>query len=432
MRQAPVYRWVTDSSGHRTPLCIGQLRQSATHWAFAYGEAYLALGDAAWELDPTEIRLKQRSVFTRPGVAPFGVFCDVALSGWSLDALHKRRVQLLGEGASDEPWGWWERLLYAPADGFGALFVGAIEDKPHAENVLADSLSMVSMESLAQASLESSSGAMGGERPKIAAFLKSKDADETTPVLLKFALPSERSDSVVAEATALTLAHDLGLRVPMHRVDVLNAVPALCIERFDRETGLSGPAHHCVSAATALGLMPGSDVDDLGRSYVRLRSKLRQPGDALELFRRIVLNAAVGNTDDHPWNTSLRQVGLRTWELSPLYDVMPFFNRSGVPVFRMAIGQDGARTGSQANLLKAGRQIGGLRSDAEGQAVIDEIFGHCRERWRQVFERHAVQVGNADASAWASVFEPNLDEVFGRRQASAQTVAPPSRNDRMR
>ena len=39
-------------------------------------------------------------------------------------------------------------------------------------------------------------------------------------VILKFALPSE-----------------LGLRVPAHRVDLINEVPALSIERFDRGPG---------------------------------------------------------------------------------------------------------------------------------------------------------------------------------------------------
>ena len=38
------------------------------------------------------------------------------------------------------------------------------------------------------------------------------------PVLLKFALPSERTDTVVAEATALTLASELGIRVPVQTV----------------------------------------------------------------------------------------------------------------------------------------------------------------------------------------------------------------------
>src|SRR5690606_35882292 len=136
------------------------------------------------------------------------------------------------------------------------------------------------------------------------------------PVLLKFAQPSERADTVVAEATALTLASELGMRVPAHEVEWFNDVPALSIDRFDRGAGLQGPVCHCVSAATALDLVPGTDVEDAKRSYVKLRSKLKRPNDAAELYGRIVLNAVVGNTDDHPWNTSLRQVGLGDWELA--------------------------------------------------------------------------------------------------------------------
>jgi hypothetical protein len=58
---------------------------------------------------------------------------------------------------------------------------------------------------------------------------------------------------------------------------------------------------------------------------------------ALDLYRRIVLNAAVG----HPWNTSLRQTGLGSWALSPLYDVMPFFAHRPPTVMSMALRRGG-------------------------------------------------------------------------------------------
>lgn len=123
--------------------------------------------------------------------------------------------------------------------------------------------------------------------------------------------------------------------MPAHEVIRIGKVAALQVDRFDRAGTRN--AWHCISAASALRLLPNADPDDPKRSYVALRSKLREPKDAEELFKRVVLNAAVGNNDDHPWNTSLRQLGLRTWELSPLYDVQPFFVRSHIPSFRMAI-----------------------------------------------------------------------------------------------
>lgn len=409
-RRAPVFRWMRVDKGplqQRVPVRVGELTQETTRWEFIYDPTYLARGADAWELDPTDIRTKQRSAYTTVGVAPPPVFCDVALSGWSEQILKKKRQDLFGsKPTSSEPWGWWERLLYAPHDGFGALFVGELQDKPPVEKVLADAIGPGLEETLKTALLDSSSGALGGERPKIALFRHTRENQTASPVILKFAHPSERADSVVAEATALSLAHELGLKVPTHHVAHLtNGLSALCISRFDRGPGKAGAVFHCVSAATALRLTPGTDREDPRRSYVALRSKLRQPGDALELYQRIVLNAAVGNSDDHPWNTSLRQTGLGTWELSPLYDVMPFFQRAATLAFSMAIRRNGSRLASRENLVAAGREIAGLRPE-EAQSVIERIFKHVAERWRPVFEHHASQVPGVRADNWAHVFTP--------------------------
>ena len=407
-RSAPVFRWTVNRvTQERLPVRVGELTQEQARWEFVYDPDYLALGNHAWELDPTGIRNKQRAAFTRVGPVSFPVFCDIALSGWSLDALKKRAATVLGADAAknEEPWGWWERLLYAPADGFGALFVGDLTEKPDVSSALSDALKSVTKASLAEPAQDSSSGAMGGERPKMAIYVDENNGALPRPVLLKFAMPSERGDSVVAEATALTLASELGMRVPPHQVKWFNDVPALSIERFDRGHGVNGPVYHCVSAATALDLIPGSDVEDAKRSYVRLRSKLKRPLDAAELYSRIVLNAVVGNTDDHPWNTSLRQVGLADWELSPLYDVMPFFARQGVPAFRMDIArQRPSRAATRANLLAAGRQIAGLEP-AAALAVIENTQAYVRDNWRRVFAQHAKLHVGARPDDWANVFE---------------------------
>ncbi len=400
-RRAPVYRWISSASGQgRQPTLVGQLTQQDGRWTFVFDADYLEMGAQAWELDPADIRVKQRGPFVRRGVAPAPVFCDLALSGWSLDVLQKHRRALTGSG---ESWGWWERLVYAPADGFGALFVGEPDDKPRSEELLAQALGAVSKESLQQARLDSSSGAMGGERPKISAYFHDPAANVQTPVILKFPLAGERSDTVVAEATALTLAHELGMSVPAHAVVPTNDVPALRIARFDRDP--DGQVWHCVSAATALRLTPPNDPDDPMRSYVALRSMLRHPGDALELFRRIVLNAAVGNTDDHPWNTSLRQMGLRDWRLSPLYDVLPYFHREGTPVFRMAIRRNHVRLASTENLIGAGLELAGLER-GEALVLINATSRHVRQRWRAVFESHAAGLPQASPEDWKAVFEP--------------------------
>lgn len=408
IRRAPVFRWMTlPDEAERVAVRVGELCQKTSHWEFIYDSDYLAMGPLAWELDPSRIRTKQRSAYTVVGPVPHGVFCDVALSGWSLDALRKRRHELpgLAQDQGHEPWGWWDRLIYAPADGFGALFVGEPDSKPVLGTVLVEQLLKVTKATLMPEHMQTSSGAMGGERPKLTVFRNEGGTGEVS-VILKFALPSERADSVVAEATALTLAAELGLRVPPHRVDLINDVPALSIDRFDRGgLGARGTVHHCVSAATALDLVPGSDRDDRRRSYVLLRSKLKQPGDALELYRRIVLNAAVGNNDDHPWNTSLRQIGLGSWELSPLYDVAPWFWSKPDPVAGMALRRSGERAATLGNQVAAGLEIAGLKPDA-ARAVMDEVFQHVRAHWRRIFNQHAAQLPSAVADDWSSVFDP--------------------------
>jgi len=400
-RVAPVYRWCVGSDGQAKPQRVGDLKQAVGRWEFTYSNDYLALEDAVWELDPRTIRTKGRSAFSRVGTVPHPVFCDVALSGWALGMLEKRRDDLLGKDADAQPWGWWERLMYAPADGFGALFVGERDGKPNSETVLADALAGVTHESLKQVLADSSSGAMGGERPKIAA--RGKVGDRQVPVIIKFALPNERMDNVVAEATALSLAAELGLQVPKHVVVRVGDVYALQVERFDRD--VRGQAFHCVSAATALDMAPLTDPEDPRRNYVQLRSLLREPEDALELFKRVVLNGMVGNYDDHPWNTSLMQTGLRTWRLTPLYDVQPFHARHATPAFRMAILKSGARVGTRDNLIAAGKQIGGLKTDEASAEIIDQIQGHVRARWRALFEHHGNAV-DAKADDWVGVFEP--------------------------
>lgn len=232
-RCAPVFRWTVNSTTQkRLPVRVGVLTQEEARWEFIYDPDYLALENSAWELDPTGIRNKQRAAFTSVGSVPFPVFCDIALSGWSLDALNRRAATFLGAEAAKnkEPWGWWVRLLYAPVDGFGALFVGHLNEKPDASVALNDALKAVTKASLAQPAQDSSSGAMGGERPKMVLSVDEKNGNLPRPVLLKFATPSERGDSVVAEATALTLACELDMRVPPHQVEWFNGVPALSIE----------------------------------------------------------------------------------------------------------------------------------------------------------------------------------------------------------
>ena len=121
---------------------------------------------------------------------------------------------------------------------------------------------------------------------------------------------------------------------------------------------------------------------------------------ALELFRRIVFNAAVTNNDDHPRNHALRRTP-RGWQLSPAYDLVP------TPLLSLerrdlalTIGRYG-RTASVYNLLSDCQRFG-LSTEA-ARKEIDAVVAAVRS-WRDRF--HAAGVASKDIEAIAPAFLP--------------------------
>lgn len=122
---------------------------------------------------------------------------------------------------------------------------------------------------------------------------------------------------VRVEAPCLTLAVTAGLEVPHFRVVEFGRHPALLIECFHVQ-GVQG-RHHMLSMQTLLG---ADDWYHLG--YADLADLVRRLSDRPEvdlpaLYRQMVFNAFIGNTDDHLKNFCLLHRG-DAWRLSPAYD----------------------------------------------------------------------------------------------------------------
>ena len=124
------------------------------------------------------------------------------------------------------------------------------------------------------------------------------------------------------------VAHDLaglcGLNVPEAKLEKFPPLGStFLIKRFDR----SGSKRvHFASAMTLLGKTDGASAAD-GTSYLDIAAFIRSYGaqpkkDLIELWKRIVFNMAVTNTDDHLRNHAFVLTG-KGWILSPLYDVNP-------------------------------------------------------------------------------------------------------------
>ncbi|MDD2382332.1 MAG: HipA domain-containing protein, partial [Mariniphaga sp.] len=97
-------------------------------------------------------------------------------------------------------------------------------------------------------------------------------------------------------------------------------------KRFDRQPG--NKRIHFASAMTMLGCKDGDNYS-IGLSYLDLAGFIMQSGDKNhvnadlhELWKRIVFNICVKNTDDHLRNHGFL-LGKNGWKLSLAFDINP-------------------------------------------------------------------------------------------------------------
>jgi len=238
---------------------------------------------------------------------------------------------------------------------------------------------------------------MGGARPK--ALL---DIDGTQWVV-KFA-DGDATDAPLIEHAAMTLAQQAGIRVAATRPVRVSDGHAVAVKRFDRE---SGRRPHCLTAHVALR----AAHERFG--YPELAQLLRRRGvtaaeryvaDMHELFRRMVFNILIDNTDDHEKNHALLVTDAQQYELAPAYDVLPSGQALGFQ--QMRVGESEADS-TLANALSMA-QLFGLNKNqarAETRRVIGVVTG-----WRKHFG--SCGVGRRDLELLAE----QIDRPFLKQQ----------------
>jgi serine/threonine-protein kinase HipA len=241
---------------------------------------------------------------------------------------------------------------------------------------------------------------LGGARPKNVV------EDETGLWVAKFPHPDDRWKVTRVEAATLALARECGLRVAESRMHAVGGRDVLLVRRFDRVNTKGGYLRHrMVSALTLLGAEDSHR--DRGRwSYLLLADELkrwsRRPDDDLrELFRRMVFNALVSNTDDHPRNHALIAPG-RDFELSPAYDLTPMPH---IGLERRDLAMTAGRFGRYANRINLGSSAGAFRlTQDEATGIFDAMAGIVRSRWYAVFRREGVSEGDCETVSRAFVY----------------------------
>jgi serine/threonine-protein kinase HipA len=175
---------------------------------------------------------------------------------------------------------------------------------------------------------------LGGARPKA-----SVRDDDGQLAIAKFPHKDDTVDTVLWEAVALSLAREAGIVVADWRIIPLGDKAALLLRRFDRQPGRRIPF------LSAMSMLGATDGDKGPHSYLEIADALRQFGsspkaDLEQLWRRIVFNVLISNTDDHLRNHGFLYDGQAGWRLSPAYDLNPVPVDIRPRVLSTAIGLD--------------------------------------------------------------------------------------------
>ena len=256
-----------------------------------------------------------------------------------------------------------EMLLFAGDDRFGALSISTSAEQyiprylgpyPQVKDLaqLAAAVEDVQTQAPVTAQIQrlvQPGVTLGGARPK--ALLQT----DKGPCVVKFSELDDAVDTPLIEHACMTLAAKAGLNMAHTAVLPLptrhgKVRHALTIERFDR----AGPYRvHCQSAHTALraaGLE--YSYSNLATILLRLGHPDRQAAMREELFKRMVFNILMDNTDDHERNHSLSlNLADGYYDLTPAYDVVPSLQNLGYQA--LVVG----RMGSESSLENALTQI---------------------------------------------------------------------------
>jgi serine/threonine-protein kinase HipA len=351
-----------------------------------YGEHWLATGFALSEDLPL---IPELFVPTRKQEA-VGALEDARPDRWGERVIRKferaSRMSLI------------EFLLFAGADRHGALGVSTTQeayvpwssspmpslgDLPAMDEVVRKVIANEPVADIEQRLLRPGVS-LGGARPK---SLIEIDGDAW---LVKFG-EGEDEDTPLIEHATMTLAARCGIDVAATMALPVRAKHAVAVRRFDRA---GARRIHAMSAYVALRAVGE------GYGYPQLAQQMRRlcPVDDIarqqaQLYRRMVFNILVDNTDDHEKNHALLRRPDGSWTLSPAFDVVPAL--SGLGYQAMSVGRDDT-TSTLDNALSNVAAFG-LKLPA-ARAIVREVVGVVNT-WRQHFEANSVRAADIDALA---------------------------------
>jgi serine/threonine-protein kinase HipA len=318
-------------------------------FAFEFDKEWLKSNHNKHSLDP-DLNLYGGQQYLNDTKSNFGIFMDSSPDRWGRLLMRRREAAMARlEGRK-------EQLLFETDFLLGVYDqhrMGAIRFKTDNEgNFLSDNKAMAappftSLRELEQASLNlekedsidnpeylkwlnmliAPGSSLGGARPKASVM----DAKNNLWIA-KFPSNFDDRDTGAWEMVIHDLAQKSGIQMAEAMIQKFSGRHHTYLtKRFDRN--LINKRIHFASAMTLLGHSDGTDYQD-GASYLHLAEFIMRNGanvesDLEQLWRRIVFNICVSNTDDHLRNHGFLLTN-QGWVLSPAYDINPIETGMGL------------------------------------------------------------------------------------------------------
>jgi serine/threonine-protein kinase HipA len=341
--------WETISEPQLMGLLSATQIRGKEIFAFEYDKEWLKYHQDKHTIDP-DLNLYGGQQYLNDSKSNFGIFMDSSPDRWGRLLMRRREAAMARlEGRK-------EQLLFETDYLLGVYDqhrMGAIRFKTDNEgDFLSNNKAMAappftSLRELEQASLNlekedsvdnpdylkwlnmliAPGSSLGGARPKASVM----DAKNNLWIA-KFPSNFDDRDTGAWEMVVNDLAQKAGIDIAEAMIQKFNGRHHTYLtKRFDRT--FTNKRIHFASAMTLLGHSDGTDYQD-GASYLHLaefimRNGANVEGDLEQLWRRIVFNICVSNTDDHLRNHGFLLTN-QGWILSPAYDINPIETGMGL------------------------------------------------------------------------------------------------------
>ena len=356
---------------------------------FAYGRKYIER-QGALPVDPVALPLGPAPLEVMTNGGLYGAFRDAAPDYWG------RLVIAAEVGIPPEAFSETDFLIAANATRVGNLDFRSSPEDPEPQltpphfNELAEVIGAAEQIEAGEEPanhllrLLRQGTSMGGARPKCTVEWE----DELW--IAKFPSQGDTLDIPRIEYATMTLAARTSIRVPDVRIISVGGKNIYLARRFDRNSTGNGWVRK--GFISSLSLMRWDERENARWDYSSMADVMRRyMGQEFieELYRRMIFNILVRNTDDHPRNHGFLVEKEGKLCFSPAYDIVPAPAMAGVGTdFRLAmtIGDQG-REATLKNVLTRAPRFG--LSSKGAQRIVEEmreIVGN----WREHFEGNGV------------------------------------------